>query len=64
MGFDLVYTFILSGKAGLFIQSLGIRAHYSSLSRGVIDTRDVVYFLSVSTFFILLTRLSLETRKW
>jgi ABC-2 type transport system permease protein len=54
----------LSGKAGLFIQSLGIRAHYSSLSRGVIDTRDVVYFLSVSTFFILLTRLSLETRKW
>jgi ABC-2 type transport system permease protein len=64
MGFDLVYTFILSGKAGLFIQSLGIRAHYSSLSRGVIDTRDVVYFLSVSTFFILLTRLSLEMRKW
>jgi ABC-2 type transport system permease protein len=64
MGFELVYTFILSGKTGLLIQSLGLSAHYSSVSRGVIDTRDVIYFLSVMTVFILLTRLSLEARKW
>jgi ABC-2 type transport system permease protein len=64
MGFELVYTFIVSGKIGLMIQSLGLSAHYSSISRGVIDTRDMIYFLSVMTFFILLTRLSLESRKW
>ncbi len=64
IGFDLFYTFILSGKIGLAIQSIGINAHYSSISRGVIDTRDLIYFLSISVFFILLTRFSLESRKW
>jgi ABC-2 type transport system permease protein len=64
MGFELIYTFILSGKAGLIVQSLGISAHYSSISRGVIDTRDVVYFLSIIALFVLFTKFSLETRKW
>jgi ABC-2 type transport system permease protein len=64
IGFELFYTFILSGKVGLAIQSLGINAHYSSISRGVIDTRDLVYFISISVFFILLTKISLESRKW
>ncbi|MCX6243670.1 MAG: gliding motility-associated ABC transporter permease subunit GldF [Bacteroidetes bacterium] len=64
IGFELFYTFILSGKIGLIIQSIGINAHYSSISRGVIDTRDLVYFISISVFFILLTKLSLESRKW
>jgi ABC-2 type transport system permease protein len=64
IGFELFYTFILSGKVGLLIQSIGINAHYSSISRGVIDTRDLVYFLSISAFFILLTKISLESRKW
>ncbi|MDP4281801.1 MAG: gliding motility-associated ABC transporter permease subunit GldF [Bacteroidota bacterium] len=64
MGFELVYTFILSGKTGLWVQSLGINAHYNSISRGVIDTRDLIYFISISTIFILLTRFSIESRKW
>ena len=63
MGFELIYTFIFSGKVGLAIQSFGLDAHYSSMSRGVIDTRDVIYFISTSVLFILLTRLSLESRK-
>ena len=63
IGFELFYTFILSGKIGLAIQALGINAHYSSISRGVIDTRDLVYFISISVFFILLTKISLESRK-
>ena len=64
IGFELFYTYILSGRIGLIIQSIGINAHYSSISRGVIDTRDLVYFISISGFFILLTKLSLESRKW
>ena len=64
MGFEFVYTFIVSGKAGLIIQSLGLNAHYSSMSRGVVDTRDLIYFVSVTAIFILLTKLSLESRKW
>jgi ABC-2 type transport system permease protein len=64
MGFEFVYTFLVSGKTGLIIQSLGLNAHYSSMSRGVIDLRDLIYFLSVTAIFILMTKLSLETRKW
>lgn len=64
MGFEFIYTFVVSGKTGLFIQSLGLSAHYSSMSRGVIDTRDVVYFISITAFFILFTKVSLESRKW
>jgi ABC-2 type transport system permease protein len=64
MGFELIYTFILSGKIGLMVQSLGLNAHYSSMSRGVIDSRDVIYFISITALFILLTKLSLESRKW
>jgi ABC-2 type transport system permease protein len=64
MGFEFIYTFLLSGKIGLIVQSLGLNAHYSSMSRGVVDTRDLVYFISVTAIFILLTKLSLESRKW
>ncbi|MCX6305120.1 MAG: gliding motility-associated ABC transporter permease subunit GldF [Bacteroidetes bacterium] len=64
MGFEFVYSFLVSGKIGLIIQSLGLNAHYSSMSRGVIDTRDLIYFISVTAIFILLTKLSLESRKW
>jgi len=64
MGFEFVYTFIVSGKAGLIIESLGLNAHYAAMSRGVIDTRDLIYFVSVTVIFILMTKLSLESRKW
>lgn len=64
MGFDFIYSFSLFGKFDLFIQKLGINEHYISMSRGVIDTRDVLYFVSLITFFILLTKISLEKRKW
>ncbi len=64
IGFELVYSLELFGKFDLFIKSLGISHHYSSISRGVIDTRDLIYYLSIITLFILLTKLSLQSRKW
>lgn len=64
IGFDFIYDFGIFGSIDLFIKSLGINEHYVSISRGVIDTRDVLYFLSVIALFLLLTRLSLEKRKW
>lgn len=63
-GFELVNTYIISGTAGIIIESLGINAHYESMSRGVIDTRDLIYFISINAFFLLLTKVSLESRKW
>ncbi len=64
LGFEFIYGLDLFGSIDLLVKSLGISDHYSSMSRGVIDTRDVVYFLSLITFFIMLTKLSLQSRKW
>lgn len=43
-----------------FIEQLGMNAHYKSMSRGVIDTRDIIYFLSITIFFIMLTKLNIN----
>lgn len=64
VGFDLIYSFDLFGKTDLLIKSLGMNAHYTSISRGVVDTRDLIYFLSIIAVFVLLTKLSLGSRKW
>ena len=64
LGFEFLYTLNLFGPIDLFIKSLGIQAHYVSMSRGVIDSRDVIYFLSLIVLFLLLTKTSLESRKW
>ncbi len=64
LGFEFIYSFSLFGKFDLFIKSLGMSDHYSSISRGVIDTRDVLYFLSVIALFNGLTWFVLGKRKW
>ena len=61
-GFEFIAPFF--GSAMLFVQTLGANAHYLSLSRGVVDSRDVIYFLGCIVIFVFLTRLSLESRKW
>jgi len=43
---------------------LGLGNHFMSISRGVLDTRDVVYYLSIIGFFLFLNVRSLESRKW
>ena len=64
IGFDMIYSMALFGSVDLFIQQLGMSSHYSSLSRGVIDTRDILYFLSVIILFLSMTKLVLSSRKW
>ncbi len=43
----------LQGKADFYIEMLGIDFHYQSISRGVIDTRDIIYFFTIIYFFLL-----------
>ena len=64
MGFNSVAYLSLKGDTGNLIMSLGIDAHYNSMRRGVIDSRDLVYFLSVIILFIYLTRTKLRSRSW
>jgi ABC-2 type transport system permease protein len=46
------------------VEYIGIDFHFSNVARGVIDTRDIVYFLSVLGFSLYLSVVSLERRKW
>jgi ABC-2 type transport system permease protein len=46
------------------IQFLAVDYHLSNISRGVIDSRNIIYFLSMIGFFIYLTIQTLEVRRW
>jgi ABC-2 type transport system permease protein len=43
---------------------LGLGAHFESIGRGVIDSRDIIYYVSIIGFFLFLNGLSVESRKW
>ena len=64
IGFEFIYSLAIFGSFGLLVSQLGVNAHYAGMSRGVIDTRDVLYFLSLIAVFLMLTRFRLERRKW
>lgn len=55
---------VFVGKNDYLVESLGLSAHYDAMGKGVIDSRDVVYFLSVIAIFILFTRTALSSRRW
>lgn len=64
-GFDAISKMpIFYGSLDYYLTMLGLSFHYNSISRGVVDTRDVIYFISVIILFISLTKLSLERRTW
>lgn len=52
----------LSAGADYYIEMLGIDFHYRSISRGVVDTRDIIYFISVIGFFLVCTNRNLLKR--
>jgi ABC-2 type transport system permease protein len=52
------------GSYDSMVAALGINAHYVSISRGVIDSRDLIYFLSFITAFIWGTKTVFSARKW
>lgn len=52
----------LSGFSSLPLEHFGMEAHYNSISRGVLDTRDLVYFISISSFFIVLTQFNIQKK--
>jgi ABC-2 type transport system permease protein len=63
-GFQSLGSFDLFGPLDEVIKSLGIQEHYTSLSRGLIDSRDVVYFIALNAVFFALTSTVMKSRKW
>ncbi len=72
LGFIFVFILFILDETLLFlpawlttpIEFIGVDYHYQNIARGVIDTRDVIYFLSAIGIIIYLTIISLERRRW
>ena len=63
-GFDSFSSLVAQGAWALQIKQLGILEHYGSMGRGLIDSRDVLYFLSITGLMLLLTKTILSSRQW
>lgn len=59
-GFEAMASFSLFGSYDDVVKKIGLTNHYNSLAKGVIDTRDLLYFFTVTLFFILLTKKNIE----
>jgi ABC-2 type transport system permease protein len=55
---------LVGGVPGDVLRFLSFKEHYASFQRGLIDTRDIVYFLSCAVLALMLAFRSLESRKW
>ncbi len=63
-GFDAISSLGFWSSQGLQVKQLGMLFHYESMSRGLIDSRDVIYFLSVIFIALSTTKLILSSRQW
>ena len=63
-GFESLSLLNVWSENSLFIKELGLAYHYDALSRGLIDSRNLVYFGSVITVMLLITRVILGARSW
>ena len=72
LGFLFCFVFFMLDKVLIYlpgfltgiVEYLGADFHYLNIARGVIDTRDLVYFASVTGFALYLSVLSLQRRTW
>tara|TARA_B110001450_G_scaffold252246_1_gene273635 strand:- start:5269 stop:5979 length:711 start_codon:yes stop_codon:yes gene_type:complete len=61
--FTVYYGFdAISENLGLSIEKMGVKNHFSTISKGIIDTRDIIYFFSVTALFIFFTSLTLTKK--
>lgn len=64
LGFEFLSGIADSGSLNYLISRMGIDYHYNSISRGVLDSRDLLYFMGIMALFVLSTRLVLQRSKW
>ncbi len=64
IGFDYISSIAIFRSMDQFILTMGINEHYTSISRGVLDSRDIVYYVLVISLFVLLTKIVIQSRKW
>lgn len=63
-GFEGIAQYQWFGDYAQWISNLGFDFHYKSISRGVIDSRDVIYFISIAILFLSFTVYKLKSLQW
>jgi ABC-2 type transport system permease protein len=63
-GFESMSTLNVWSENTLLIKQFGILYHYEALSKGLIDSRDVIYFISVGALMLLISKIILSSRSW
>ena len=63
-GLNMLGSFQLMGELDYVIKKIGMFDHYEGIKKGVVDSRDLVYFLSLIVIFISATRFVIQSRKW
>jgi len=63
-GFQAIASINIWGKYSGILEELGILYHYNYMSKGLIDLRNVIYFISLISIMIMFTKLKLGSRKW
>jgi len=70
----IIFVLLLIGIAPVYLNALGplvpiceyvsLLSHFNNVTRGVIDSRDVIYYLSIVALFLYLNVKNIEARKW
>ncbi|NRB60474.1 MAG: gliding motility-associated ABC transporter permease subunit GldF [Winogradskyella sp.] len=60
-GFEGLSNYSVFGDL-IYMENLGMSAHYNSMSKGIIDTRDLIYFISISVAFLIFTKLRIQKK--
>jgi len=72
IGFFMCFLFFLLGRMAdylpgilaAFVRDLGVESHFDALARGVLDTRDLLYWISGDIFFLAACLMGVQSRKW
>lgn len=61
---ETIVLYVIPGFLVNLFQYLGLGYHFSSINRGVLDSRDIIYYLSIIGLFLYLNIRQIESRKW
>lgn len=62
--FDAVSSIISGSELSIFIKQLGLLYHFDAASKGLIDSRDLIYFFSMAGLMLVSTKTVLASRQW
>jgi ABC-2 type transport system permease protein len=62
-GFEALSGLFSDGSTSLFIVNMGMKAHFESVATGIMDTRNMLYFLSIGVFFLFLSVVQLNNHE-